>query len=115
MKRTRRKVKGADDALHVREILESAKGFVGDVLRELDGADDLVPIVVEGLAALVADVGDWSNGVVHITNLVSGESALCVDAELNNCDNAEGNVGRSSQRREAHARTDLHLRNHGGG
>jgi hypothetical protein len=69
---------GEEDELDVRELLETAERLAWDVLGEFDRADDVVPVVVERLTALVAYVGDWSNAVVHVINLLSGE----IDAEL---------------------------------
>jgi hypothetical protein len=87
---------GEEDDLDVGELLESAQGFAWYVLSEFHRADDLVPVVIERLSALVSDVRDRSNGVVHATNLPIHKSAFGVDISFS-VHIAKGIVGRSSR------------------
>ena len=55
----------------MRELFEALESFVGNVLGELNGGDDVVPIVVHHHTALVTNVGDGTSGEFHGPNLVS--------------------------------------------
>jgi hypothetical protein len=101
----------------VRELGEPVQGFTRDVLGELDRADDIVPVVVEWFAPLVADVGDGSNGVLHEHNLLSERTELRSDiaAKGETWPKRGGIVGRSQSAKEINGRTDVYLRHDGGG